>query len=381
MSSEELTDLRWDPYFMRKGEEFYKFWEQYLTMAEHNILYVLGQGFDPRMCTGLEAIIKFGGNGGRDCLLINFIEGPDSPSIQLIESVKNNRTNLEKLISGRGRLQEKEIQMWSSKGRDRRRVSSISASKIFDNINAIKNYTDIVVDISALPRAIYFTLIAKLIHILDENDHSKHINLHVVIHEDAQLDEKIKDVGVDETASFVHGFAGTSMESEGTSKIPKVWIPILGENQGVQLGRIYSFINPDEICPVLPHPSVNPRRSNDLLMSYRDLIFDQWSIEPRNIIYASEQNPFDIYRQITKIILRDNKALKPIGGCKAFISAQSNKLLSIGALLAAYDLQKKMESKRVGIVHIESLGYEMHNINTMSGELFSLWIQGDCYAP
>jgi hypothetical protein len=373
-------ELRWDPYFMQRGNDFINFWNQYLLSSEHDILFVLGNGFDPRMCVGLETIFNIGGKGKRDCLLINFNEGPDSPSVQLMVSVNNNKEKLNEQISGQGILFEKEVQMWSNKGLNRRRTSSINASRIFDENDDIKRYTDIIVDVSALPRAIYFTLIAKLIYLLDKDNSTKR-NLHIVVYEDAQLDKNIKDIGVDESASFVHGFAGSSMLSEGTSRTPKVWIPILGENQRMQLEKIFSYVNPDEICPVLPHPSGYPRRSDNLLMGYRELLFDQWLVEPRNLVYASEQNPFDIYRQITNIVLRYNKALGPIGGCKAFISAQSNKLLSIGALLAAYDLQSKVEGKHVGIVHFESLGYEMLDSKPVSGELFNLWIQGECYAP
>ena len=380
MAFEDTSELRWDPYFMRRGDEFNNFWKDYLSSGEHKILYILGQGFDPRMCSGIDSIIKLGGYIDIDCLLLNFNEGLSSPSNQLINHVKDNRKILEKIILHNGKIIEKEIQMWSDEGLNRRRKSSINASKVIESIDQVINYTDIIVDISAIPRTIYFTLIAKLIYLLDNNKNSQLINLHVIVNEDATIDEKILNVGVDESAGFIRGFADSSMLSESTSRIPKIWIPILGENQRIQLEKIFSFINPDEICPVLPQPSKFPRRSDDLLLMYRDLIFDQWTIEPRNIVYASEHNPFDIYRQITRIILRYDKALKPIGGSKAFISAQSNKLLSIGALLAAYDLRSRMESKQVGIVHIESVGYEMGNLDQTSGELFSLWVIGDCYA-
>ena len=51
-------DFRWDPYFRCHGEDFYRFWKSYLGTGEKNILYVLGCGFDLRMCSGYEAILK-----------------------------------------------------------------------------------------------------------------------------------------------------------------------------------------------------------------------------------------------------------------------------------------------------------------------------------
>ena len=381
MPNEGVRNLRWDPYFMQRGKDFNVFWQQRLTSKARNILFILGQGFDPRMCIGLDTLLKMRGEGRRDCLLIHFDEGPDSPSVELMERVKHNRFILEDVLNNRGTILEKKVQMWSSNGLDRRRTSSYNSSKIFDDMSVITDYTDIIIDISALPSAIYFSLTAKLLFLTDKTTPKK--DVHIVVCEDALLDEDIQEVGIDETASFIHGFAGSSMVSEGSSKIPKIWIPILGENQRIQLSKIFSFVNPDEICPVLPHPSNNPRRSDNLLISYRDLIFDQWLVEPRNIIYASEQNPFDVYRQIINVVLRYNKALRSLGGCKVAISAQSNKLISIGALLAAYDLKTNENSKQVGIVHIESLGYDMDmmKVTKASGELFNLWIQGECYDP
>ena len=379
MQIEGESSLRWDPYFMRKGKDFYSFWDQHLKSKKHDILYILGRGFDPRMCIGLEAILNSGGEGRRDSLLICFNEGPDSPSINRSELVNQNLLKLKNLLKNRGQLFEQDVQMWSSTDLNRHRTSSFNAARVVDAISNLRDYTDIIVDIGALPRAIYFSLIAKLLFIIDKESFTR--NLHIVVLEDTNLDEEIQEIGIDESASFIYGFADSSMMSESTSRIPIVWIPILGENQDLQLTKILSFVNPQEICPVLPHPSLNPRRSDNLLISYRNIIFDQWSVEPRNIIYASEQNPFDVYRQITKTVLRYNKALVPIGGCKVAISAQSNKLISIGALLAAYDLRNKVDNKYVGIVHIESLGYEINTDKLATGELFNLWIQGECYAP
>jgi hypothetical protein len=169
---------------------------------------------------------------------------------------------------------------------------------------------------------------------------------------------------------------------EATEGIPKVWIPILGEGQRNQLERIYILVNPDEICPVLPFPSLSPRRGDELLIEYRELLFDHWRIEPRNIIYSSEQNPFETYRQIQRAVLHYNQALESLGGCKAAVSAVSSKLLSLGAFLATYEL--KSTGISIGLAHIEAQGYEVvggDNTDSMpvEGELFTLCLAGECY--
>jgi hypothetical protein len=112
-------------------------------------------------------------------------------------------------------------------------------------------------------------------------------------------------------------------------------------------------------------------------------LFDTIPIEPRNIIYADEQNPFQVYRQIKKTVNHYNQSLAILGGCKIIISALSSKLLSIGALLSAYEA--KGENILVGIANVESNGYHMDEEeslqNNSSAELFELWLAGNCYEP
>lgn len=372
-------DFRWDPYYLLAKDEFHNFWYEYLHSGIHELLYILGHGFDPRMSKGLEAVLTFGGEGSRDCWLISFDEGDESPSKSLIPLAEQNTKRVESLIHKRGNLIYKQVEMWSSSGPYKRRMSSQNAAKILDAISELSKYTDIIVDISAMPRAIYFTLIGKILYLLDQAN-LKNKNLHVIVCEDAVLDKNIRDIGIDDTASYIHGFGGSSMDTEASANISKVWIPILGESQRTQLERIHTYVNPDEICPILPHPSLEIRRGDRLIVEYRDLLFDQWGVESSNIVYASEQNPFDVYRQIYQLTQKYNRALESIGGCKAAISAQSSKLLSIGALLAAYELRLKRIA-RVGIVHVEAQGYELiEQMPSISGDLFSLWLEGECYA-
>ena len=274
--------------------------------------------------------------------------------------------------------------MWSGDGR---RIGSRSAAAIFDSLADFGGYTDIVIDISSMPRSVYFPLIAKALYLLDETTldvMERKPNLHVCVSEDPGLDIRIRDEGVDETATYVHPFSGR-LEMEATAGQPKIWIPLLGEGQETQLERIYNLIDvPDEICPVLPFPTLNPRRGDNLILEYRDLLFDRLRIEPRNIIYASEWNPFEVYRQIRRTILHYREVLGPIGGCRTVLSALSTKLLSVGALLVAYEL--KQVKVDVGIAHVGSQGYIMDDDLGAQGpqtpsELFGLWLAGECYAP
>ncbi len=379
MASSDVSSIRWSDYFLKSGNDFQSFWKNYLQNETRDILCVLGMGFDSRMCMGYEALLNAGGSGKRDCRLAEFNEGPSSMSHRYSQLVEANLKKLDQLIPSGSRKETKEISMWSA---DHRRITSRSAAGFFEDLSDFIGYSDVVIDISAVPRAVYFSLIGKALYLLDtcanEKAAGKWPNLHVLVSENPSLDSKIKDAGIDEDANYLHGFTGT-LESETFAILPKIWIPVLGENQEQQLSLISNKISPDEVCPILPMPSVNPRRADNLLIEYRELLFDQLRIEPRNFIYVSEQNPFEVYRAIHLTVRRYKEALQDLGGCQVVISASSSKLLSIGALLAAYELR----GESVGVINVDTQGYQIEgdiNADLESTVMSTLWLSGDCYS-
>ena len=164
-----------------------------------------------------------------------------------------------------------------------------------------------------------------------------------------------------------------------------MWFPLLGENQRVQLARIYDLINPAEICPLLPSPSMDPRRGDNLVIEYRELLFDRLRVETRNFIFASETNAFEAYRQLRRAILHYAEALEPFGGSNAVISANSSKLLSVGALLAAYELNVQDGAEllsrmlRHTVMMVNASSDDLDRLASES-RLQGLWLSGDCYA-
>jgi hypothetical protein len=134
--------------------------------------------------------------------------------------------------------------------------------------------------------------------------------------------------------------------------------------------------DPDPLTAVLPSPSRDPRRGDNLVAGYHNLLFDAWRVEPRNFIYGSERNPFEVYRQITRVVNAYRESFRPIGEARFVLSALSSKLLSVGALLAAYDF--KSHQFEVAIAHVDCHGYKIHgNLTEPHGELFGLWLFGE----
>jgi hypothetical protein len=372
---------RWGTYVQESGislRDMLK--DHFATLKTRRVCFIAGQGFDPRMTQGIELVVGVAPKTDLELIVLAFNEGPMSPSRKYDHLVKRNLQRLESLVSP-SRTSTRSIEMFSS---EQRRITARSAGSVFRTASEFKGFTDICLDISSLPRSVFFPLAAKILFLLDTWDGGPdRPNFFVLVSENAELDNAILEEGVDEDADYIHPFRGGA-ERESTAGNPKVWFPLLGEGQRVQLMRIHELVNPDEICPLLPSPSMNPRRADDLVTEYRELLFDRLRVETRNFIFASETNPFEVYRQLSRAILHYGNALEPLGGSSAIISATSSKLLSIGAVLAAYEL--KQAGSNIAIAHIEAHGYALQSdqstIEAMSNSstLHGLWLSGECYA-
>lgn len=374
------VDGRWSTYVLESGLGLQRMLAHHFGGQRRDVCFILGRGFDPRMNIGLRALIDAGGDGRRHVVLLQFDEGPTSPSHDYQDWIDaNSRELATHAANAVVTLETRQVQMFAVDGR---RIGSRSAANIFRTANDLEGFSDVILDVSSLPRSIFYPLLAKLLHVQEAgSEPARRPNLFAFAAENPALDARIMDEGVDEAADYVHLFRSGS-ERMSTAGEPTVWIPILGEGQAVQLERLHELVNPNEICPVLPSPSLNPRRGDELVVEYRELLFARLRVEPRNILYASERNPFEVYRQIRRTILYYQRALGPLGGCQPVVSSVSTKLLSIGGLLAAYEL--KQAKVHVGIAHIESQGYRVEDQGsarslTSQSTLFGLWLAGESY--
>lgn len=232
--------------------------------------------------------------------------------------------------------------------------------------------------------AVFFPLINQILIVLAYNDiREKKINLHVVVAEDFSQDIRTSAKELDENASYMFSFFA-DMELESHADSPIIWFPVLGEGKQIQISTIYKLLEPRifnreiEVCPVLPFPSRNPKRVDNLIMEYHRF-FVEHNIESRNVIFADEQNPFDVYHQIRNAGLHYDVALEPLGGCRKVVSATSSKLLSLGALMAARE-------GKMAVAFVGSQGYtldkkekEKESAIGDDCELFEIWINGEPY--
>ena len=98
-------------------------------------------------------------------MVVEFDEGETSPSRFHDDLLARNICALEKLFLGKGTISVKQVKMLSEDGR--RRIGSRGAAAVFLSHNDFVNYSDILVDISALPRSLYMPLLAKLLYLID----------------------------------------------------------------------------------------------------------------------------------------------------------------------------------------------------------------------
>ncbi|MBI0538277.1 hypothetical protein D9599_22180 [Roseomonas sp. KE2513] len=367
--------MRWDPYSLTSDADFNAFWRRHLDERPRRLLLVLGKGFDVRALETARRLRDLGADV--DAWLLAFHNGQEETKLRR-ERTDRNATGLGKLF-GASRIQEIDIDLGDPFS------DPVATQKTYTKLRAAGDasaYDDVIVDISAMPRMVAMTSVAVLLYGLDQvrARDGRCVNLHVATAESVTADNNAGQGSLRDQVSFVQGFSG-QLTAQTTKDLPHVWFPVLGENQAGRLDRIQEKIDPDEICPVVPFPSREPRRGDEIIYEHRDILFDTFQVEPRNILLACEYNPFEAYKQLFEAMDRYRRALNQLGGCKAFVSPLSSKLLSIAVLLACYDhVYGHVPGKRltVGIPYVETAAYaDPAQTEGEPFELYSMWVCGE----
>lgn len=361
---------------LKQNEQFASFWAERFSRAERRVAVVAGLGFDPRACIIFSRLLEAGGQGDRDLWLICY-ENAQADAEALMPAVRQNDEEFVRLIAGRGQLFRHPLRM---RGEDGRLSSGPQTQQLVRKFSGLMAYADVVVDISAMPRMIALTLMSRLIDMTDQRKlkGEPSPNLHFAVAESVSADNDTAEEGIEETVVHVPGFTGR-IGAESADN-PKIWLPVLGEGQRIRLQRIYDKILPDEVCPVIPFPSRSPRRGDSLIEEYRQILFDEYRVDPRNIVYASEFNPFEAYRQIFDAIKRYRASLGELGACRAVVSPLSSKLLSIGTLLAAHDHARQRNGQfHVGVHYVEAGSYRPSGraLEVSNCDVSGMWVVGD----
>jgi len=211
------------------------------------------------------------------------------------------------------------------------------------------------------------------------------VNFQLLVAEDPVLDAQIRSEDPSNDLVLIPGFA-SALQVESLRDWPLVWFPILGENRASQLEKVMKAAIPDsaEICPVLPHPSRNPRRADQLLVQHKGPLFDTRQTPTANILYVSESNPFEVYRQLFSAMTRYRQSMEVMGGCRLVVTPLSSKLITLGAGLACFEMRPEgiEASYAVAIPYAEPTRYVVSSdhLRQSRPEISSLLLTGQAYA-
>ncbi len=362
-----MINRRWEPCVHNRGCDAENFLKVYFSQPGRNLLVVAGAGFDPRSIR-VAKLLPASIQPKLDAVLIR--EERPNPDSSLIELAEANR---DKMVESFPRATEHAVHIFAN---DNAVIGGREAAKLVASLS-IESYTDVLVDTSALSIGVAFPVVKTLLQ-LAANASGHVCNIHVIASHNRETDESVSSNPSD-TPTAIHGFRGNWALSE-KSRAAMLWMPQLGRGKGPVLGRIFQMLrNVQEdtvVCPILPFPSSRPRLPDELIVEFAEELQSSWSVDARDLVYADEKSPLDLYRTILRIDDARRRVFASVGGSQIILSPLGSKALALGAMMAAIE-------RDFTIFHVESLGYTFDESKaksvTTSDELVHIWLSGDAY--
>jgi hypothetical protein len=361
---------RWADYFLE--EDFVRFWQERAKDPSVRVLLILGLGFDPRCLTALKMLSRAGFGDRLGYIVLRLVARPalSDTGLATEQLSKANREELDTIANCR-REAIYDVETHDSEGHNVAGRKTLAEMSMASTI--LGSYTDVVVDISGMPRGAFFPLLAYLLRLADKNAFR---NLHATVVEDPVLDAKIsgREYG---QADFLYAF-----RLQGDNKL--VWLPVVGANESARLEKVHNKLKGGciEICPILPFPAPSLRRVDDIVIAHSELLLEGFLVSPENVLLCDERTPFDVYRKVLNVeeyYRRQLGAIHGMGKVTTVISPLSSKTLSLGMLLAAVE-------RSLPVCHVEAGTYQIETDE--SGRLIGdtargpieIWLAGEPYA-
>jgi hypothetical protein len=354
---------RWDHCITHRNPEIGPFVAEYFGEKDRNVLVIAAAGFDPR--SAVVCRLLSGATTNLRAILIR--EQRPEPPGDLVRHAEETLADLRKLIRSH------KVLPISIFGEDDAVVGGRSIVQAL-RTEDLSGVTDVVVDGSAMSIGVSFPLIAFMLNRVRKIGMPR--NLHVIVAFDAEMDEAIKPMPCD-TVSYVHGFKG-ELSLATNANAAKLWMPQLARGRRLMLRKIHGNIdNLHDVCPILPFPAANPRLGDELAEYFLEEFEKAWRIDTRNIMYAAENDPLDLYRTILSIDDMRSSVFENLGGSKLVLSPVGSKVLALGALMAAIE-------RGLPVLHLEAIGYECPPLppaepETPKGDLIHVWLEGEVY--
>lgn len=234
-------------------------------------------------------------------------------------------------------------------------------------------YADIVIDATGMSRGTCFPIVRQAMEIHE----STGANIHLLMASSDGPSIKLKTES-NSHADWMHGFQET-MDTDSMRNALKLWVPQLTEDSSAQMNAMFTALMPlAEVCPIVPFPSLKPRRGDELLFEYFDAFESQWDATAQNVIYAHESDPLDVFRSISRMHDARMKVFPGKTQSVTVLSPAGWRIGSLGMLLAALDL-------KLPVLYVETIGYttESQIPESVSApaptKLWHVWLAGVPY--
>lgn len=358
-----MARRRWDPCVSHQGGKAEIFVRDFLGDKSRSVLLVAGAGFDPRT-RRIPNLMDETRQSNFDLLLLR--ERRPDPNPRLLGLAEANIAELNRLGA---RIEMSDISVFADDGAV---VGAREAARSLARVDYGK-FTDIVVDASAFSVGIVFPIVRFLCEVL-ANRADGAPNLHLLIVDAPRLDYSVHSTAADQ-ATFVGGFRG-GLGLSKHNKSTRLWLPNLRENRKAVLERVLEFVRPDAVSPILPFPSEDVRRADRLLEEYSAELQSIWLVDPRQIIFAHESDPLDLYRTILRIHDIRSRVFEHVGGSHIVLTPLASKLSNMGAMMAAIEHD-------FPVVYVETIRYDLEGNPPTSvaenSEITHIWLSGEAY--
>ena len=357
-----MTKARWDRCIYHQGEHTEDFLQDYLAQTNRRVLLLAGAGFDPRSTIAAKLVAQYVGERARGCFLRE--ERPRPANVLVTQGDENERA-LCQLIP------DCSVTRLNIFAADNAVVGGRKAVRLVRSLN-LDGLTDIFIDVSALSIGVAFPVVRYFFDVAQQQG----LNLHLLVTEEPETDAEIHSTPTD-TADTVHGFKG-GWGLDQHSRAARLWMPQLARGKQPILEKIRQRIEPHAVCPILPFPADDPRLPDQLIEHYAEEFENTWQVDARDIVYASQRSPLDIYRTILRMDDSRKRVFAEIGGSQIILSPVGSKTLAVGALMAALD-------RDFTVMYVESLDYttDFDQLNTIrdaqTTELVHVWLNGEAY--
>lgn len=99
-----------------------------------------------------------------------------------------------------------------------------------------------------------------------------------------------------------------------------------------------------------------------------------WSVDTRNIVYADESDPLDLYRTILRLDDLRKPVFEEVGGSLLILSPLGSKIMALGALMAALE-------RDLPVAYLEAIGYRFEGAtsNEEATDMIHIWLEGEVY--